>query len=102
MSKKFNQKDPGTWHLDPKRWHGRNNNGCIPMPDGFLIRNGSQECDMAAGPCSCGAWHSRADWTWKINNDVMGYSAHEKKVFSKLIQVVDEEEQAVAPKKAKA
>lgn len=31
--------------------------GPFPLPDFIKTRNGGAECDMAAGPCSCRAWH---------------------------------------------
>ena len=35
----------------------------LPMPDGIITRNASHEpCDMADGPCCCGAWHHLDDW----------------------------------------
>lgn len=29
----------------------------VPLPGFIRAKNGGSECDMAAGPCSCGAWH---------------------------------------------
>lgn len=29
----------------------------IGIPDWMYVHNGGVECDMAIGPCSCGAWH---------------------------------------------
>ena len=29
----------------------------IGLPDWLLVDNGGVRCDMAIGPCSCGAWH---------------------------------------------
>jgi hypothetical protein len=97
MIMKFYQANPGTWHSDPKKWHGKNNNDIVPMPDGFDIHNASNEpCDMASGPCSCGAWHSRADWvSRKANQYGQGYRASERGVFAKLVEVVDESERAM-------
>lgn len=37
----------------------------VPMPHlaGFSFHNGCREaCDMADGPCACGAWHSLSCW----------------------------------------
>jgi hypothetical protein len=35
----------------------------IPMPTEISHFNGShQRCDMASGPCCCGAWHSLIEW----------------------------------------
>ncbi len=34
----------------------------IPMPNGIIIFNNGESCDMAEGPCSCGAWHRLSDW----------------------------------------
>lgn len=39
----------------------------VAMPTGIDHHNAdSHRCDMAVGPCSCGAWHSIADWPAKI------------------------------------
>lgn len=29
----------------------------VGLPDWLFVHNGGTECDMATGPCSCGAWH---------------------------------------------
>jgi hypothetical protein len=29
----------------------------VPLPLDSTQTNGGQRCDMAAGPCACGAWH---------------------------------------------
>ena len=35
----------------------------IPMPEGIDMHNGGHaRCDMADGPCACGAWHHLTDW----------------------------------------
>lgn len=35
----------------------------VEMPQTVQIRNASTErCDMAQGPCACGAWHALTDW----------------------------------------
>ena len=73
-------------------WNGFNKNGIVPMPDGIVTKNGGTECDMAAGPCSCGAWHSRKDWQRRITDTVMGYSKMQKQVFQKIIDIVDGQE----------
>ena len=41
----------------------------IRMPEGFKFYNASTptcQCDMAQGPCSCGAWHRLEDWPEEI------------------------------------
>lgn len=36
----------------------------IPWPQHWLDRrNGGQLCDMAIGPCACGAWHTFTEYT---------------------------------------
>jgi hypothetical protein len=41
----------------------------MPMPPGILLYNGAGEpCDMAAGPCLCGAWHNLTETLRRINN----------------------------------
>ena len=31
----------------------------LPMPDGIFLHNAQHDpCDMAVGPCCCGAWHN--------------------------------------------
>lgn len=33
------------------------------MPDNIKVHNACTEpCDMAEGPCCCGAWHYLEDW----------------------------------------
>lgn len=35
----------------------------IPMPHDINLWNACNErCDMADGPCACGAWHGLSDW----------------------------------------
>jgi len=43
-------------------------NGMVPWPDDWTDRhhNGSEQCDMLIGLCSCGAWHYEAE-TWVQN-----------------------------------
>lgn len=39
------------------------NNSFIPMPKQFIFFNSNKEpCDMAFGPCCCGAWHKLSEW----------------------------------------
>ena len=33
----------------------------VGLPDYMDIYNGGEKCDMAIGPCSCGAWHYRGE-----------------------------------------
>ncbi len=33
---------------------------CV-LPEGFEFWNGGVKCDMAVGPCACGAWHNAKD-----------------------------------------
>lgn len=69
-------------------WRGKHGNGIIPMPDGYRIYNACNEpCDAAAGPCSCGAWHARSDWTWRASQP--WYSKKEKNLFKKLVAHID-------------
>lgn len=38
-------------------------NNWVPMPTECRLYNGCNEpCDMAVGPCACGAWHTAACW----------------------------------------
>lgn len=30
----------------------------IPLPYNVLLHNAGERCDMAEGPCACGAWHT--------------------------------------------
>jgi len=32
-----------------------------PLPEGTVRTNGGVRCDMAVGPCACGAWHKAED-----------------------------------------
>lgn len=74
-------------------WKGKNNNGIVPMPDCIVTHNGyNEKCDMAYGPCSCGAWHSRKDWERRIADDIMGYTKAQKRVFQQIVDIVDEQE----------
>lgn len=51
----------------------------IVMPDGVTVYNGSHErCDMADGPCSCGAWHKLEDWTVQIREQIERLTAEQK------------------------
>ena len=46
-------------------------NNIIPMPDSIDIHNASHErCDMAQGPCACGAWHKLEKWPEDIRNEI--------------------------------
>ena len=41
---------------------GHANNDWCGLPSEWRFFNGSNErCDAAVGPCSCGAWHDKAD-----------------------------------------
>lgn len=41
--------------------------GFIKMPIAINWHNGSHErCDVAQGPCACGAWHTLEDWPAEI------------------------------------
>lgn len=40
----------------------------ISMPKKFKFFNGGTQCDMAVGPCSCGAWHSPQDWNKEVRD----------------------------------
>lgn len=41
---------------------GHANNDWCGLPEEWRFFNGSNErCDAAIGPCSCGAWHDKAD-----------------------------------------
>ena len=37
------------------------------MPEKFFFRNACTErCDIAEGPCACGAWHKLEDWPKEV------------------------------------
>ncbi len=39
----------------------------IPMPPTIKQYNGvSEPCDMADGPCCCGAWHFLGEWSDEV------------------------------------
>ena len=45
--------------------------GFIIMPLNINVYNANNErCDMAEGPCSCGAWHHIIDWNNDIRNQI--------------------------------
>lgn len=33
----------------------------VPLPAHVVLTNGGQRCDMAVGPCACGAWHDSGE-----------------------------------------
>ena len=39
-----------------------NESGFIPLPETVEIYNAGTRCDMALGPCACGAWHELIDY----------------------------------------
>jgi len=63
---------------------------CIPMPAEFVgkLRNGSstETCDMADGPCACGAWHKLDTWAKEVQDAcsgwVYGYLAADDQIIS--------------------
>lgn len=58
-------KDPYFTDLDDvfKHMFGMADECLIPMPKGIKYYNGCNEpCDMAQGPCCCGAWHKWKEW----------------------------------------
>lgn len=54
----------------------------IPMPSDYVIVGGQvlpvgllgyangRACDMAQGPCSCGAWHRFDDWSFDTRVEI--------------------------------
>jgi hypothetical protein len=43
----------------------------IPMPASLDLHNANHErCDMAQGPCACGAWHRLEDWPEVVRQEV--------------------------------
>ena len=72
-------------------WQGHPRSGMIPMPTGFHLTNGGTPCDMAKGPCSCGATHSRAGWVWVAGSSRLS-SPQERRVINRLIAFLDEKE----------
>ncbi len=52
----------------------------IVMPDGIVVHNASHEsCDMAEGPCCCGAWHHLNDWPEPIRSEIRKVMVSDKK-----------------------
>jgi hypothetical protein len=46
----------------------------IPLPKKYKnkFRNASTDfCDMASGPCACGAWHSLKNWPQEIIDKII-------------------------------
>ncbi len=44
----------------------------IEMPKDIKARNASSDfCDMAEGPCSCGAWHKMSDWPMEMRQGII-------------------------------
>ena len=74
---------------EPRKWRGHPRSGMIPMPDLFEIFHGNVRCDMAQGPCSCRAGHSREDWVSRCKNKTMRYTRTEKATFRRLIRFID-------------
>lgn len=52
-------------------------NSFVPLPSHITKRNGGQTCDMAIGPCACGAWHSESEWEQyvQLQNDRRSFLA---------------------------
>lgn len=36
------------------------------------ISNGGVACDVADGPCACGAWHNKKEMIRRLRSDVIG------------------------------
>lgn len=78
------------------KWKGHARSGCIVMPKGFDIRNGlydREACDMAQGPCICGAWHSREDWI-RRQDPMWKPTKSQVAEFKRLVKQVDAAEKA--------
>lgn len=62
----LNFPDNASLHPSPKGGQDR----LIVMPDGINQFNASpHRCDMADGPCCCGAWHHLGDWDKELPKD---------------------------------
>ena len=56
-----------------------NKSGMIPMPEGIILHNAcNYPCDMAEGPCACGAWHKMKDWKEAIRSRIVDGLRKEK------------------------
>lgn len=54
----------------------------LPLPEslqGFYSKN-SEKCDMALGPCACGAWHHESCWERREKQDILNYINDMKKI----------------------
>jgi hypothetical protein len=52
--------------------NGEEFQGSIVMPSGIITHNASHEpCDMADGPCCCGAWHKLTDWPEPLRTQIL-------------------------------
>jgi hypothetical protein len=59
-----------------------------PMPPKINLHNGLAEpCDMAIGPCRCGAWHSITDW---VNRWIESEDAAERAEIDWLLVILKE------------
>ena len=69
-------------------------NDFIVMPEGVNVFNGSHErCDMAQGPCSCGAWHTlkdRPDSVWSGSSRAAGVDFEPSSAEEKYNRVLTE------------
>lgn len=62
---------------------------CIAMPREISINNAvTENCDMAAGPCACGAWHRRSEWMYDSKRKM--YPARTRATFRKIVRIVDQ------------
>ena len=41
--------------------HGPNDMRILALRPDIILHNGGVKCDMAIGPCACGAWHTAAE-----------------------------------------
>lgn len=57
------------------------------MPKHINIYQTNERCDMAVGPCSCGAWHLLKDW--KNTKSLEGTDQQNEFLFGKQMAEVD-------------
>lgn len=71
--------------------HDRKNAEIILMPAYIRIFQCSEYCDMASGPCACGAWHSLSCWrdTYEKNRNGLTFTK-QRRAVKQIIEYLEE------------
>lgn len=79
--------------IEMNGWKGHPRSGMVLLPEGVVLYNGGQRCDMAQGPCACGASHNRLGWLRLLSNPVWMLDDDEKETIQRMINTLDRREQ---------